>query len=137
MYYKIVAVESDGRLVSCCRNSLFPDLYRTVYTPGRAVEPVVHGTKLFVFGDRYSAGGWLHSMVESSPGSVFELWSCMCSPDAQRIERAPGITEINRYWTGGHYTCQRLTLQGAYLVSAVTLTEMVVRKAVADYTRVD
>ena len=123
IHYKVVAVESDGRLGSCCRNSTMPAKFRTTYVPGKIIEPTVRGTKLFVFNDLSTACEWASDTFEIH--HTLQVWSCECLGSApEKLYRPPYVNEMESYWVGrdfersSHYIC------GAYLVDTVQLLEL-------------
>lgn len=59
LVYKVVYVNKDGSMVSCCRNEEFPEELRLEYKIGESTRPKLIGSRIFVFGNLHDAKHWV------------------------------------------------------------------------------
>ena len=60
--YKVVRVESDGRLSSACNRNEFPDEFRVYYQINKVTKPKVKKSMLFAFRDMQEAKDFRDSL---------------------------------------------------------------------------
>ena len=121
MFYKVV-IRRQGRLTS---SNALSGVFSVEYWPQEWVEPVLRGSKLFVFDSLQTANGWA-DMWGSGFNYTAQVWSCEClEPEVCKAiwpadfarELWLGTLEAGKGYAG--------KICGAYHASAVKLLERV------------